>query len=72
MSSLAEEAMRSKTTVGGPSLSACLVIAMGGGRKKRRGGWVGAVVALETGVCTVWSCTGSRPVDSSAAPPLAE
>lgn len=68
--------MRSKTTVGGPSLSACLVIALGGGKKKKkrgegRGGEQ-AVAALETGVCAVWSCTGSRPVDSSAAPPLAE
>lgn len=67
--------MRSKTTVGGPSLSACLVIALGGGKKKKKRREVGgeqAVAALETGVCAVWSCTGSRPVDSSAAPPLAE
>lgn len=35
--SLAEEAMRSKTTVWGSSLSACMVIALGGEKKKERG-----------------------------------
>lgn len=53
--------MRSKTTVGGPSLSACRVIALGGGKKRKKkeerggGGTEGkqAVAALEPGVCAV-------------------
>lgn len=75
--SLAEEAMRSKTTVWGSSLSACMVIALGG--EKKRGGWgEGGRGGARDSLCMcvqTWCgavlYTGSRPVDSTTAP-LAE
>lgn len=71
----AEGAARSKTTVGGPSLSARVVIALGG---NERGGFGGAglkqhsrasVCVRALGLRVALRCPGSRPADSSAALP---
>lgn len=60
--------MRSKTTVGGPSLSACVVIALGG-KKGALGGSrleqsLKSVCVCVLRPCVALCCPGSRPVDS--------
>lgn len=60
--SLAEEAMRSKTTVGGPCLSACAVIALSGkrGLKGRRLEQHSRVFVYVRWGC-VWRCAAQAP-----------